>query len=138
MLFRSSELGFDYLRDNMKFSEEQMVQRDHNFSIVDEIDSCLIDEARTPLIISGAAENKTSQYLAIDKLIKILKNVDFEIDEKEKSILLTNNGINNVEKLFSQAGILKNDNFYDPENLHLVHHVNQALRANHLFEKGRD
>ncbi|MDA9695364.1 preprotein translocase subunit SecA [Candidatus Pelagibacter sp.] len=134
----NSELGFDYLRDNMKFSEKQMVQRDHNFSIVDEIDSCLIDEARTPLIISGAAENKTSQYLAIDKLIKILKNVDFEIDEKEKSILLTNNGINNVEKLFSQAGILKNDNFYDPENLHLVHHVNQALRANHLFEKGRD
>ncbi len=134
----NSELGFDYLRDNMKFSEEQMVQRDHNFSIVDEIDSCLIDEARTPLIISGAAEDKTSQYLAIDKLIRILNNKDFEIDEKEKSILLTNDGINNVEKLFSNAGILKNNNFYDPENLHLVHHVNQALRANHLFEKGRD
>ena len=134
----NSELGFDYLRDNMKFSEEQMVQRDHNFSIVDEIDSCLIDEARTPLIISGAAEDKTAQYLAIDKLIKILNNKDFEIDEKEKSILLTNDGINNVEKLFSNAGILKNNNFYDPENLHLVHHVNQALRANHLFEKGRD
>ncbi len=134
----NSELGFDYLRDNMKFSEEQMVQRDHNFSIVDEIDSCLIDEARTPLIISGAAEDKTAQYLAIDKLIKILNNKDFEIDEKEKSILLTNDGIDNVEKLFSNAGILKNNNFYDPENLHLVHHVNQALRANHLFEKGRD
>ena len=134
----NSELGFDYLRDNMKFSEEQMVQRDHNFSIVDEIDSCLIDEARTPLIISGAAEDKTAQYLAIDKLIKILNNKDFEIDEKEKSVLLTNDGINNVEKLFSNAGILKNNNFYDPENLHLVHHVNQALRANHLFEKGRD
>ena len=134
----NSELGFDYLRDNMKFSEEQMVQRDHNFSIVDEIDSCLIDEARTPLIISGAAEDKTAQYLAIDKLIKILNNKDFEIDEKEKSILLTNDGINNVEKLFSNAGILKNNNFYDPENLHLVHHVNQALRANHLFEKGKD
>ncbi len=134
----NSELGFDYLRDNMKFSEEQMVQRDHNFSIVDEIDSCLIDEARTPLIISGAAEDKTAQYLAIDKLIKMLKNKDFEIDEKEKSVLLTNDGINNVEKLFSSAGILKNNNFYDPENLHLVHHVNQALRANHLFEKGRD
>ncbi len=134
----NSELGFDYLRDNMKFSEEQMVQRDHNFSIVDEIDSCLIDEARTPLIISGAAEDKTAQYLAIDKLIRVLNNKDFEIDEKEKSILLTNDGINNVEKLFSNAGILKNNNFYDPENLHLVHHVNQALRANHLFEKGRD
>ena len=131
----NSELGFDYLRDNMKFSEEQMVQRDHNFSIVDEIDSCLIDEARTPLIISGAAEDKTSQYLAIDKLIRILNNKDFEIDEKEKSILLTNEGINNVEKIFSNAGILKNNNFYDPENLHLVHHVNQALRANHLFER---
>ncbi len=134
----NSELGFDYLRDNMKFSEVQMVQRGHNFSIVDEIDSCLIDEARTPLIISGAAEDKTAQYLAIDKLIKILNSKDFEIDEKEKSILLTNDGINNVEKLFSNAGILKNNNFYDPENLHLVHHVNQALRANHLFEKGRD
>ncbi len=134
----NSELGFDYLRDNMKFSEIEMVQRDHNFSIVDEIDSCLIDEARTPLIISGAAEDKTAQYLAIDKLIKILSNKDFEIDEKEKSVLLTNDGINNVEKLFSNAGILKNNNFYDPENLHLVHHVNQALRANHLFEKGKD
>ena len=134
----NSELGFDYLRDNMKFSKKEMVQRSHAFSIVDEIDSCLIDEARTPLVISGAAEDKTAQYLAIDKLVKILNNKDFEIDEKEKSILLTNEGINNVEKLFSNAGILKNDNFYDPENLHLVHHVNQALRANHLFEKGKD
>ncbi len=134
----NSELGFDYLRDNMKFSDEQMVQRDHNFSIVDEIDSCLIDEARTPLVISGEAEDKTAQYIAIDKLIRILNNKDFEIDEKDKSILLTNEGINNVEKHFSNAGILKNNNFYDPENLHLVHHVNQALRANHLFEKGRD
>ncbi len=134
----NSELGFDYLRDNMKFSEEQMVQREHAFSIVDEIDSCLIDEARTPLVISGAAEDKTAQYLAIDKIIRNLNNKDYEIDEKEKSILLTNDGINNIEKLFSNVGILKNNNFYDPENLHLVHHVNQALRANHLFEKGRD
>ena len=134
----NSELGFDYLRDNMKFSEKEMVQRGHNFSIVDEIDSCLIDEARTPLIISGAAEDKTAQYLAIDKLIKNLNNKDYEVDEKEKNVLLTNEGINNVEKLFSNVGILKNNNFYDPENLHLVHHVNQALRANHLFEIGRD
>ena len=134
----NSELGFDYLRDNMKFSKEQMVQRGHYFSIVDEIDSCLIDEARTPLIISGAAENKTDQYLAIDKLVKQLRSEDYEIDEKDKNILLTNNGINNVEKIFSSAGVLKNNNFYDPENLSLVHHVNQALRANHLFEKGRD
>ena len=134
----NSELGFDYLRDNMKFSETEMVQRDHSFSIVDEIDSCLIDEARTPLVISGSAEDKTAQYLAIDKLVRQLNDKDYEIDEKERSILLTNEGINNVERIFSNAGILKNNNFYDPENLHLVHHVNQALRANHLFEKGKD
>ena len=134
----NSELGFDYLRDNMKYSQQEMVQREHSFSIVDEIDSCLIDEARTPLVISGAAENKTNQYIAIDKLIKNLKKGDYEIDEKDKNILLTNDGINNVEKIFSEAGILKNNNFYDPENLNLVHHVNQALRANHLFEKGKD
>ena len=134
----NSELGFDYLRDNMKFSKNEMVQRDHFFSIVDEIDSCLIDEARTPLVISGRAEDKTDQYLAIDKLVKQLNKEDYEIDEKDKNILLTNEGINNVEKVFSNAGILKNNNFYDPENLALVHHVNQALRANHIFEKGKD
>ena len=134
----NSELGFDYLRDNMKFTNEEMVQREHFFSIVDEIDSCLIDEARTPLIISGAAEDKTDKYQAVDKLIKRLDESDYEIDEKDKNILLTNKGINNVEKIFSDTGILKNNNFYDAENLNLVHHVNQALRANHLFEKGRD
>jgi len=134
----NSELGFDYLRDNMKLSEQEIVQREHFFSIVDEIDSCLIDEARTPLVISGSAEDKTAQYLAVDNLVKDLNNQDYEIDEKEKSILLTNEGINNVEKIFSNAGILKNNNFYDPENLQLVHHVNQSLRANHLFEKGKD
>ncbi len=134
----NSELGFDYLRDNMKFSSESMVQRGHNFAIVDEIDSCLIDEARTPLIISGAVEDKTSQYLAIDKLVKNLDHSDFEIDEKDKNVLLTNKGIDSVEKIFSNAGILKNNNFYDPENINLVHHVNQALRANHLFQNGRD
>tara|TARA_S200000501_G_scaffold350112_1_gene366814 strand:- start:1645 stop:4209 length:2565 start_codon:yes stop_codon:yes gene_type:complete len=134
----NSELGFDYLKDNMKYSQDEMVQRDHFFSIVDEIDSCLIDEARTPLIISGAAEDRTGQYHSIDKLVKTLNSKDFEIDEKDKNILLTNEGINNVEKIFSNAGILKNNNFYDPENLSLVHHVNQALRANYLFEKGKD
>jgi preprotein translocase subunit SecA len=134
----NSELGFDYLRDNMKLSNNQMVQREHFFSIVDEIDSCLIDEARTPLVISGAAEDKTDQYVAINRLIKKLNSKDFEIDEKDKNILLTNEGINNVEKVFSNAGILKNNNFYDPENLELVHHVNQSLRANYLFEKGKD
>ena len=134
----NSELGFDYLRDNMKFSKKEMVQRNHNYAIVDEIDSCLIDEARTPLVISGAAEDKTNQYIAIDKLVKNLKNEDFEIDEKDKNILLTNKGIDNIEKIFTNAGVLKNKNFYDPSNLHIVHHVNQALRANHLFQNGRD
>ena len=134
----NSELGFDYLRDNMKFSKEEMVQRGHFFTIVDEIDSCLIDEARTPLIISGAAENKTEQYNAIDKLVRTLKPEHYEIDEKDKNILLTNDGIDNIEKIFNDAGILKNNNFYDPQNLSLVHHVNQSLRANQLFEKGKD
>tara|TARA_Y100000590_G_scaffold421719_2_gene525710 strand:+ start:975 stop:3509 length:2535 start_codon:yes stop_codon:yes gene_type:complete len=134
----NSELGFDYLRDNMKFSFEHMVQRGHSYAIVDEIDSCLIDEARTPLIISGGAEDKTNLYLAIDKLIKHLKKEDFELDEKDKNVLLTNKGIDNIERILSNAGILKNNNFYDPSNLHLVHHVNQALRANHLYLNGKD
>ncbi len=134
----NSELGFDYLRDNMKFSSDSMVQREHNFAIVDEIDSCLIDEARTPLVISGAVEDKTNQYIAINKLVKNLSKECYEIDEKDKNILLTNIGIDNVEKIFSNAGILKNNNLYSPENLSLLHHVNQALRANHLFENGRD
>ncbi len=134
----NSELGFDYLRDNMKFSKESMVQREHNYAIVDEIDSCLIDEARTPLIISGATEDKTNQYIAVDRLVKNLNKEDFEIDEKDKNILLTNKGIDNVENIFSNAGILKNENFYDPENLHVVHLVNQSLRAIHLFQSGRD
>ena len=134
----NSELGFDYLRDNMKYSKDEMVQRDHFFSIVDEIDSCLIDEARTPLVISGAAEDKTNQYIAVNTLIKSLNEKDYEIDEKDRNILLTNEGINKVEKIFTNAGILKNNNFYDPENLALVHHVNQALKANHLFTKGKD
>ena len=134
----NSELGFDYLRDNMSIHKDQISQREHHFSIVDEIDSCLIDEARTPLVISGAAENKTDKYLSVDKLVKQLNPEDYEIDEKDKNILLTNQGIDNVEKKFSNAGVLINNNFYDPENLNLVHHVNQALRANHLFEKGRD
>ena len=134
----NSELGFDYLRDNMKFHSKDLVQRGHKFAIVDEIDSCLIDEARTPLVISGAAENREDQYLSIDKLIKKLNPSDFEIDEKDKNIFLTNDGISNIEKIFNSAGILKNNNFYDPSNLSLVHFVNQSLRANHLFEKGKD
>ena len=112
----NSELGFDYLRDNMKFSKDEMVQREHYYSIVDEIDSCLIDEARTPLVISGAADDKSNQYLAIDKLVRQLNKQDYEIDEKDKNILLTNEGIDNVEKILSDAGILRNNNFYDHEN----------------------
>ena len=134
----NSELGFDYLRDNMKFSKSDMVQRGHNYAIVDEIDSCLIDEARVPLIISGQAENKTDQYIIVNKLIKKLEKEDFDIDEKNRNILLTNKGIDNVEKIFSDVGILKNNNFYDPQNLSLVHLVNQSLRANHIFLNGRD
>ncbi|RDX36171.1 preprotein translocase subunit SecA [bacterium HD9-500m-PIT-SAG08] len=134
----NSELGFDYLRDNMKYSKEEMVQRGHHFAIVDEIDSCLIDEARTPLVISGAAEDKTNQYVAVDKVIKLLNKNDFEVDEKDRNILLTNEGINHIESLFSNAGVLKNNNFYDPENLDLVHFVNQSLKANHLFKKDKD
>ncbi|MBD1139723.1 preprotein translocase subunit SecA [Pelagibacterales bacterium SAG-MED38] len=134
----NSELGFDYLRDNMKYSKKDMVQRGHHFAIVDEIDSCLIDEARTPLVISGAAEDKTNQYVAVDKVVRLLNKNDFEIDEKDRNILLTNEGINHIESLFSNAGVLKNNNFYDPENLDLVHFVNQALRANHLFKKDKD
>ena len=134
----NSELGFDYLRDNMRFSKKDMVQRGHNYAIVDEIDSCLIDEARVPLIISGQAENKTDQYITVNRLIRKLNNDDIDIDEKNRNILLTNKGIDKIEKIFSEQGILKNNNFYDPENLSLVHLVNQSLRANHIFNNGKD
>ena len=91
----------------MKYSKNEMVQREHYYAIVDEIDSCLIDEARTPLVISGAAEDKTNQYLSIDKLIKQLNKKDYEIDEKDKNIILTNEGVNHIEKIFSSAGVIK-------------------------------
>ena len=115
-----------------------MVQRGHHYAIVDEIDSCLIDEARVPLIISGQAEDKTDHYILVNKLIKKLNKEDFDIDEKNRNILLTNKGIDNVEKIFSDVGILKNNNFYDPSNLSLVHLVNQSLRANYIFLNGKD
>ena len=98
----------------------------------------LYKEARTPLVISGAAENNQGQYMAIDKLVKKLKPSDYEVDEKDKNIFLTNTGITNVENIFDEAGLLKNKNLYDPNNLSLVHFVNQSLRANHLFKKGKD
>ena len=115
-----------------------LFRRGHNFCIVDEVDSVLIDEARTPLVISGATEDKTNRYLSIDKLINQLNKTDFEIDEKDKNVMLTDKGTDSVEKILSNAGILKNNNFYDPENMALVHHVNQALRANYLFAKDKD
>jgi len=134
----NSELGFDYLKDNMKLALNQIIQRNHYYAIVDEIDSCLIDEARTPLIISGQAEDTSKQYKAINKFIKQLSSSDYEIDEKDRTIMLTNAGIDNVENILSKTGIIKNNNFYDPSNLHIVHHVNQGLKANFIFKKDKD
>ena len=134
----NSELGFDYLRDNMKLSLSQIVQKNRNYAIVDEIDSCLIDEARTPLVISGQSEDISKQYRSINKFVKNLKSSDYEIDEKDRTIMLTNNGIDNIESILSNIGILKNNNFYDPANLHIVHHVNQALKANFIFKRDKD
>ena len=134
----NNELGFDYLRDNMKYELEEMVQRSHNFCIVDEVDSILIDESRTPLIISGKLEDKTTLYLTSNEFIKHLQKNDFELDEKNKNAILTDLGIDKIEKLAMQKKLLKNNNFYDPANLDLVHHVNQALKANLLFKKDTD
>jgi len=134
----NNELGFDYLRDNMKYELEDMVQRSHNFCIVDEVDSILIDESRTPLIISGKLEDKTTLYLTSNEFVKYLQKSDYELDEKNKNVILTDLGIDKIEKLAIQKRILKNNNFYDPANLDLVHHVNQALKANLLFKKDTD
>ena len=134
----NSELGFDYLKDNMKLSLKQVVQRNRFYAIVDEIDSCLIDEARTPLVISGQAEDISKQYKSINNFVKKLRSSDYEIDEKDRNIILSNTGIDNVERDLSNIGILKNNNFYDPANLHIVHHVNQALKANFIFKKNKD
>jgi len=134
----NNELGFDYLRDNMKYNLGDMVQRDHNYCIVDEVDSILIDESRTPLIISGRLEDKTNLYSISNEFITHLKKNDFELDEKNKNVILTDLGIDKIEKLSIQKRILKNNNFYDPENLSLVHHVNQALKANLLFKRDTD
>ena len=134
----NNELGFDYLRDNMKYELDDMVQRDHNYCIVDEVDSILIDESRTPLIISGKVEDKTNLYATSNEFIKHLQNNDYELDEKNKNVILTDLGIDKIEKLAIQKRILKNNNFYDPANLDLVHHVNQALKANLLFKKDTD
>jgi len=134
----NNELGFDYLRDNMKYELNDMVQRDHNFCIVDEVDSILIDESRTPLIISGKLEDKTTLYETSNNFIKYLEKKDYELDEKNKNVILSDLGIDKIEKLAIQKRILKNNNFYDPANLDLVHHVNQALKANLIFKKDTD
>jgi len=134
----NNEFGFDYLRDNMKYNEEEMVQRDHFFCIVDEVDSILIDEARTPLVISGPTEDKSDRYFVCNKFIKELDKNDYELDEKNKNVMLTEIGIDKIEKLSNTYGILKNNNFYDPQNINLVHHINQALKANLLFLKDTD
>ena len=134
----NNEFGFDYLRDNMKYSVEEMVQREHFFCIVDEVDSILIDEARTPLVISGSTEDKSDQYYVSNKFIKELNKKDYELDEKNKNVMLSENGIDKIENLSKTYGILKNNNFYDPQNINLVHHINQALKANLLFKKDTD
>jgi preprotein translocase subunit SecA len=134
----NNELGFDYLRDNMKYELDEMVQKSHNFCIVDEVDSILIDESRTPLIISGKLDDKTTLYLTSNEFIKHLKKDDYELDEKNKNVILSDLGIDKIEKLAIQKRILKNNNFYDPANLDLVHHINQALKANLLFKKDTD
>ncbi len=134
----NNELGFDYLRDNMKYEINDMVQKEHNYCIVDEVDSILIDESRTPLIISGRLEDKTNLYSISNEFMKFLQKQDFELDEKNKNAILTDKGIDKIEKLAIQRKILKNNNFYDPENLSLVHHVNQALKANLLFKRDTD
>ena len=148
----NNELGFDYLRDNMAFSSDQKVQRDHYFAIVDEVDSILIDEARTPLIISGPADESPQLYVRINQLVPKLKPAevisevegeygpgDFSVDEKQKQVYLTEDGMANVEQLMVKSGLLKeDDSLYNANNLNLVHHLNAALRAHHLFTKDVD
>jgi len=134
----NNELGFDYLRDNMKFHLEEMVQRAHNFAIVDEVDSILIDEARTPLIISGPVDDKSELYNAVDKFIPELTAEDYEHDEKQRTITLTEKGNEHLEKVLGESGLLKGTNLYDAENVTIVHHVNQALRAHKMFQRDKD
>ena len=131
----NNEFGFDYLRDNLKFRLEDMVQRDFHFAIVDEVDSILIDEARTPLIISGPAESNSSLYLVADKVIPQLNEVDFDLDEKANSVTLTEAGIEHAENLLRTAGSIDSGALYDIDNVGLLHHINQSLKAHHLFKR---
>lgn len=132
------EFGFDYLRDNMKFRLEDMVQRPFNYAIVDEVDSILVDEARTPLIISGPAEDSSGLYKQVNNLIPHLLLEDFEKDEKSRSVMLTESGVEKIEKLLLEKGLLKGHSLYDVQNVFLVHHTNSALRAHKLFNRDVD
>ena len=134
----NNELGFDYLRDNMKYHLEEMVQRGHNFAIVDEVDSILIDEARTPLIISGPIDDKSDLYNAVNQYIPALTPEDYDLDEKQRSVTLTEQGNEHLEQVLGGAGLLRGTNLYDAENVTIVHHVQQALRAHKLFQRDKD
>ena len=134
----NNELGFDYLRDNMKYERAQMVQRGHHYAIVDEVDSILIDEARTPLIISGPLEDRSEMYNTVDAFIVQLKPEDYEVDEKQKTAIFTEDGTEKVETMLRGAGLLKGESLYDVENVAMVHHVNNALKAHRLFQKDKD
>ena len=134
----NNELGFDYLRDNMKYRLEDMVQRGHIYAIVDEVDSILVDEARTPLIISGPLDDRSEFYNTIDGYIPQLDKTDYEVDEKQRTVTLTEAGMEKLEQRLRAAGQLKGDSLYDVENVSVVHHVNQALRAHKLFQRDKD
>ena len=134
----NNELGFDYLRDNMKYRPEDMVQRGHIYAIVDEVDSILVDEARTPLIISGPLDDRSEFYNTIDGYIPQLDKTDYEVDEKQRTVTLTEAGMEKLEQRLRAAGQLKGDSLYDVENVSVVHHVNQALRAHKLFQRDKD
>ena len=134
----NNEFGFDYLRDNMKYDVAQMSQRGHHFAIVDEVDSILVDEARTPLIISGPLDDKSDLYVSIDKVLPGLVPTDYEVDEKQRTVALTEAGNDHIEELLREADILKEGDLYDAHNVTLVHHVNQALRAHSLFTRDKD
>ncbi|MGY6708193.1 MAG: preprotein translocase subunit SecA [Rhizobiaceae bacterium] len=134
----NNELGFDYLRDNMKYERAQMVQRGHAYAIVDEVDSILVDEARTPLIISGPLEDRSDLYIAIDKFVPSLEESDYEIDEKQRTATFTEEGTEKVENLLREAGMLKGDSLYDIENVAIVHHLNNALKAHRMFQRDKD
>jgi preprotein translocase subunit SecA len=134
----NNEFGFDYLRDNMKYERASMVQRPFNFAIVDEVDSILIDEARTPLIISGPTDDKSELYMSVDAIVKDLVPEDYDVDEKQRSVVLTEDGTEKMERLLENGGLLVGSNLYDFENTMVVHHLNQALRANVMFKRDID